>query len=383
MRWNRIHNALCLFGLFTIGCIEPYTLEGVKTDPQYLVVDGFIDASESTCAVRLSRAVSLNTEHVPPGEVGASVSVKSEDGEEFFLAEVEAEDTGLYLADDVSVVSDKSYKLYIVLGNGSHYESDFIRIERAAEIESLIWEPEAEDVKIRISTVPNTSSTQFYRWRFEETWQYNAPRASSFIIRDGMAQLREPHERVYTCYRTEPSYNILIGSSQHLASNVVQNYVVQSIPTSSIKISAIYNIRVGQYALSEEAYTFWLNLYKTTESTGGLFDPMPGQVIGNIKGVTNPSEPVVGYFSGSTVEEASVWIRRSDFAAGYVRYRTPFCAPDTLAVDQIAGLPERTPLIDAIYGPFGSVVGYTFGSPSCVDCRIYGGGTTTKPEFWP
>lgn len=383
MKLKIIHTAPCVLSLFVIGCIEPYTIEGVQADPQYLVVDGFINASEKTCSVKLSRAVSINAEHVPPGEPGATVFVQSENGEQFFLTGQEGDDVGLYISENIPVVTDKNYKLHVFLDNGRQYESAVIRIEKAAEIESLTWEADDEDLDIRVSTVPNTSSTKFYRWRLEESWQYNAPSSSNLVIRDGMPSAREPHESVFTCYRTDPSYKILIGSSQNLTSNVVRNYIVQSVSTSSVKLSILYRMMVRQYALSEEAYTFWLNLYKTTENTGGLFDPMPGQVIGNIKCVSDPSELVIGYFSGSTVEEKAIWISRYDLPRGYVTYRAPLCPPDTLTLDQIGGLREGTPLMDAVYSPFGVLIGYTFASRSCVDCRIYGGGTTIKPPFWP
>lgn len=386
--WRRNYNSLLfLLAVFASGCIEPYALEGVAGDPDYLVVDGFINATEQTCSVRLSRAVSLDFTETPPGETGAILSVESEDGHEFFLTEVVSgtpdDDAGLYRGEAVSVSEGKQYRLNIMLSNGRRYESDFVRIEKAAEIESLVWEPVEEELRIRVSTTANSSSTSYYRWRFIESWRYNAPRSSNFIIRDGGPQPRLPEENIYTCYRVDPSYGILIGSSQNLSSNVMKNYVLQTIPANSIKLQSKYNLRVEQYALSEEAYTFWLNLYKTTESTGGLFDPMPGQVVGNLKGVTDPSELVVGYFSGSTVEQSSLWISRSDFPVGFVKYRSPYCAPDTLDLEQIVGLPDKTPLVDGIYGPMGGLVAYTIAPPSCVDCRAYGKGTTTKPDFWP
>ena len=387
MMRKTFHSILILFSLMPLGCIEPYTIEGSTEDPRFLVVDGFIDASAKTCAVRLSRAVALNAEHSPEGETGASVSIESEDGTMFNLYEVVGDpaktEAGLYLAEEVPVSADKHYQLHITLSNGRQYESDPVRIERAAKIESLEWTPEAEAVRIRVSTVPNTNSTQFYRWRFTESWQYNAPRSSNFVIRDGVPQSREPNQRIYTCYRQDPSSRILLGSSQNLSIEVMRNYIVQSLPTTSVKISSKYHLRLQQYALSEEAYTFWLNLYKTTEATGGLFDPMPGQVIGNLRSVSDPSEIVVGYFSGSTVEETSLWIDRSDFPAGYVQYRAPFCQVDTLELDQMVGLLEGTPLVDAVYGFGGAITGYLISSRSCLDCRVYGGGETTKPDFWP
>ena len=377
------HTALPLLFIVALpmGCIESYTLEGGGGDQHFLVVDGFIDATNKVCTVKLSRSTSLNDDNAPEGETGAVVFITSEDGSGFQVNEVvpdsPKDETGVYTADGIPVNVGEVYQLHVTLSDGSQYESDPVRIEQAGQIESLDWSAESDGLKVRVSTVPNTNSTNFYRWRFAETFEYRAPLTSSFVMSDGWPRLRKADERITTCYRRDPAYNILIGSSQDLSVNVIRNYIVQALPRTTLKLSMRYHLHLWQYALTEDAYTYWLNLYKTTESTGGLFDPMPGQVIGNIKSVTDPSEVVVGYFSGSTVEEKTIWIGRSELPLGYLQYSQGYCPIDTLDADQVQHLLEGAPLIDQYLGR------YLVSSPTCLDCRIFGGGTTTKPGFWP
>src|SRR5699024_5022852 len=114
---------------------------------------------------------------------------------------------------------------------------------------------------------------------------------------------RPQEDQLYRCWYNDNSSKILIGTSREFTSNVIQNATLISIPVESIKISLRYSINVQQIALTEEAYTYWLGLYKTTENVGGLFDPMPAQVIGNISGLSDPNETVVGFFSGATISE--------------------------------------------------------------------------------
>jgi hypothetical protein len=142
---------------------------------------------------------------------------------------------------------------------------------------------------------------------------------------------------------------------------------------------------VKQVALSEEGYNYWLNLYKTTENVGGLFDPMPGQVIGNIVNVQDPSEIVVGFFSAATVQEQRIFIDKDDLPERYSTYLSPQCLIDSIMLEDLRKYPDTKLLISTIYsqGGFPVLLGYTSTENSCIDCRTYGGGKLEKPDFWP
>jgi hypothetical protein len=74
-----------------------------------------------------------------------------------------------------------------------------------------------------------------------------------------------------------------------------------------------YSILVRQIALDYNAYLYWQALLGSTELTGSLFDPQPGQVTGNIHSVTNPKEPVFGSVSVSTAtDEKDFYFKISD-----------------------------------------------------------------------
>lgn len=377
-------------GIIT-SCVEPYALEGIESDPDFLVVDGFIDASNLTATVRLSRAVGLDDGNFYPAVKNALVTIESETGDAIQLNQVDLTqnpgyDTGTYLAFDLAIDLSKRYRLRIGLDNGSgkQYESDYITIQKAAPIESVEWEVTEEDIRFLVNTTETSDASRFYRWRYEEAWEYNSAFYSTYYMDlQGAMRYRPMSEQIYVCYSELPSFEILIGSSQNLGSNLIQNYPIRSVPRSSIKISRAYFINVKQYGLTEEAYTYWLDLYKTTESTGGLFDPMPGQIFGNIRAVNDPAEMVIGYFSGSTVEEKKVFVTRGELPREFANYRHPFCDIDTVLNEDLPFIEPGTTFYNSIYNEMGSIIGYTNSSLTCLDCRYFGGGSTTKPDYWP
>jgi hypothetical protein len=144
-----------------------------------------------------------------------------------------------------------------------------------------------------------------------------------------------------------------------------------------------YSINVEQQVLTADAYAYWLNLYKTTEDVGGLFDPLPGQVNGNIRNENDPDEVVVGFFGAGNVTKKQIFVTEDDLLDDYATYQHPYCQLDTILVEFIPQLPSSTLLYSAIYSPSGlAIVAFTSGSSNCLDCRSYGG-VTTKPDFWP
>jgi hypothetical protein len=140
---------------------------------------------------------------------------------------------------------------------------------------------------------------------------------------------------------------------------------------------------VKQQALTEEAYNYWLSLQKTTEDLGGLFDPLPTELEGNIFCTSDPSETVIGYFSGSSVEEKRIFLTIRDLPDEVKKYNRPSCQIDTILVEDLRGAATGTLLISSIYNEtYTKVIAYTTAQDMCIDCRVFGGGVLTKPDFW-
>ena len=379
-----ISQTTCLYLLMLfVACTEPYAPPETR-GRDFIVIDGFLNASTQRSTVRLSRAVPLNSGLGAPAVKFAQVSLISNTGQNFTLTEQDplSADSGLYMVNNIAIDMSAQYKLKIEVGE-SQYESDFVSIEETALIESISAIPEEDGLSIRVNTLEMPGKGQYYRWKFAETWQYSSTYFSNFKFDEGpnpFPRLRNADETIHTCYRTDPSSLIKLGTTKNLSTNVIRDRELTKVPRESIKLSFLYSIVVTQISLSNDAYNYWLSLSKTSENLGGLFDPMPYQIMGNLHSLSSPNEIVIGYFHASTVEEKRIFVKKSDLPDSYSRYRPLLCQTDTIPLSNISLIPKSTLIIGDIGPPN---VGFTTADPICIDCRIYGGGQTTKPAFWP
>ena len=129
-------------------------------------------------------------------------------------------------------------------------------------------------------------------------------------------------------------------------------------------------------------YDFYEKLRKTTEELGGLFDPQPGQVLGNIHSTTDPSENVIGIFNGGTVEQQRLFVYYYDLPRYLQQQPRYSCPVDTVLVDDLPSWNSNgRNLVGQIYeGPV--LVAWVYTTQFCSDCRRLGG-INQKPTFWP
>jgi hypothetical protein len=145
-----------------------------------------------------------------------------------------------------------------------------------------------------------------------------------------------------------------------------------SIGYGEERIGVRYSILVRQYAIEKQEYDFLSQMKKNTESLGTIFDPQPSALRGNIRCVTDPDDPVVGYVGASVVREQRIFIRAAP------RFKMT-CPTDTIPVDSIYfAVPASLPYNAVQRGP--SIDSYLVSTPRCVDCTLRG--TNVKPSFW-
>jgi len=364
------------------GCLEPYQPPVVTDNSEIIVVDGFINATDHSASVTLSYASALSSTTPPEFAPGASVSIEGSDGDSYSLNET---GQGVYTLENMPVDLQKKYRLHVTTAGDQKYASDFIEITQNPQIDSVTWRMDDNGVRIHVNTHDPTALSNYYRWNFVETWEYTSSFFSYYEIVDGTAIERPHDESIWMCWSSHPSSEIIIGSSTRLSEAVISDFPITFLPGNSVKLSRRYSILVQQQALTAEAYDFWLQLKKTTESLGGLFDPLPSQVLGNIKNIGANGEPVLGYFSGGGVSEKRIFINFLDLPDELLamKERAP-CQDDKITSIPVANLPftpNSTYLIDPIYVQGVGIIGYTSSDAFCVDCQ-HQGGSTIKPDFW-
>ncbi|GGG06941.1 DUF4249 domain-containing protein [Pontibacter amylolyticus] len=367
--------------LLVSGCVDPYFPEVKESGSSFLVVNGFLNANGPT-TIQLLRSQSLNDTEAPPAEENATVIVESENGERFGL---HGTGYGTYRHPNLQLRADSKYRLYIRTRSGSEYASDYVEVKTSPAIESVNWKAEGGEVKIYVNSQDPNNSTHYYKWDYEETWQFRSALYSVLIYENGQVRFREPSDvPIAYCWKSDNSTRVEIGSSVKLSEDRISNYRILSIPYNSEKISMKYSILVKQYALTREAFEYLEMLKKNTENIGTLFDPLPSQLTSNIRSLSNPDETVIGYISATTMETKRIFVSSRDLPRDWRLYY-PSCEVDTVMISS-GQVQERFTggyliPVDEIYSPTSPVaIGYTYGTRACVDCTLQG--TNVKPAYW-
>ena len=378
---NRLF-AVCSVLLLIIGieCRQAYNPPAIQAPNNYLVVDGFINTGRfSVSSFNLNRTRNLNdstTIGIP--ELRAQFAIVGKHGDVYPL--IDSASNGIYYSGTLSLDTTQQYSITITTSDGRKYTSDAVPCKQSPPIDSLSWS-QPSDLTIYAATHDPTGNTRYYRYDYTETWQHNAYLPGSWILINDKITPNDPNTQTNYCYSSANSTNVLVTTSVALAQDLITAFPVNIIPLGDPRIAIGYSILVRQYALTEDAYNYWSLIEKTSQNVGTLFDLQPTQLIGNIHCVTNPSEPVIGYLSASSVRQQRLFIADTSLHDWVNPISPPGCL--TQAVPYSFDIFPTFPVSDTSKGPY-----YFSGSnmiiapKSCLDCR-YQGGTTTKPAFWP
>ncbi len=372
------------------GCKEKYISPAISPDTGYLVVDGSINSGAGNTEIILKRTVKLDAPSVVY-ESRATVSVIGEDNSIFALNETS---TGHYMSSSLNLNKAKKYKLHILTSDSKIYESDLVSVRDTPPIDSVSWQYDNNGLQLSVNTHDPSGNTKYYQWDYAETWEYHSPFFNYFNYRQlntssGIKYTLEYFDpilitynsAIYTCWPTENSSTILLGSTVSLTSNKIF-LPLTYISKGDVKLSVLYSIKTRQYGLSEGRYNYLQKMKKNTEGTGSVFDAQPSELVGNIHCTTNATEPVIGYVDICTVQESRTFIKNLQVPDW--NFVTP-CLKTEIPnnIDSIT-LAHRNfyPAYAAKYSPTGSnILSYYFSTPSCVNCTFFG--TNIKPTFWP
>jgi hypothetical protein len=367
--------------IILVGCIDPYLPPEIKSAGAILVIDGHIDFNRtSTIKLSLSQNIYENGETAKVD--GAVVALENENGVKYPLT---AEGNGNYSLAPQALAPIK-HRLTVRTPDAKQYASQFVEIINSPPIDSVSWDVTPElGIEIYANTHGTESNTGYYRWRFEETWQYTAAYNSIYVYNTASNNVELRQDDIFNCWQSNLSSDILISTSSRLSENVISEFPLTTIQQRDERLRYTYSILVKQYSITQEAYAYWKELKKTTEDLGTLFSPMPSQVMGNFKSITNPEEPVLGYFSLGTSSEKRIFINSLQLPRPNT-YDTPYegCVAYELFNENVSTF-FSTPylLAGGIPNPNGpGIIGYYYAVTRCVDCRS-AGGKNVKPDYWP
>ena len=375
-RWNPLIMFTVLCGGMMAGCLDPYTPPKSKGDSRFLVIDGVVNTTEGSATVKISRAVSLDNEVLSDPVAGAAVQILDDADAAVTLF---AEDVGVYKA-YFPFRSGSRYRVQVDL-DGKTYESEPATMVSNVPVDSLRYEAGEDALRVRVYAHDETGNgDRYFRYSYDATYEYRSPYASLYTFNGGVPEYREPGDDIYSCWTTRPSSRILLASTEGLDRPVVAGLAIEEIPKGDKRLWFRYSLLVRQHALDEAAYLYWSRLKDVSQSLGGLFDPVPFSVQGNIRCVSDPDEQVLGYFSGGEVEEKRITIANTNLPLGYYQSGIGDCTESYVRIAELESIANRSVLLTrADYlGIF--IIGYFYTSPVCGDCR-FGGGTNQRPPF--
>ncbi|HZY79318.1 MAG TPA: DUF4249 domain-containing protein [Cyclobacteriaceae bacterium] len=388
---------LATFFLTTIcvaACLEPYTPPEVSATGNLLAIEGVVNTTDAVATVKISHPLVINSDDASKMETGAVVSIVTETGKSWQLPEISP---GVYVVNGINIQPGISCHLTVTTGSGAQYESAVVEMTQTPAIDSVYFNYDDDGLEVLVDTHDDSGASHYYQWTYTETWEYYSQFTSYLKVVPGGIQgqsviPRKPEEFASRCWRTVPSTQIIIASTQNLSGDVVSGKLLMSIPVGSQKVSNKYSMLVRQRVITEDEYIYLSQLQKTTENLGGLFDPQPSQVYGNIKRVSETGGTAIGYFSGGSYREKRVFKSFSDLPEHLaikpsrtaclidtICYNPPNRSPIRCVVD-LANVPLTENIIGEIWQGI-NLVGYVSTSDACADCREQGG-VLQKPEFW-
>lgn len=358
-----------------LSCKDPYNPAVKNLDKEILVVEGFIDgANETVISIRRARSLGNVDTVFQEFVTDAFVMVEDDAGNIYPLSYSSQGDyKGSYTFNP-----DRKYRVrFSRMANQKEYASAFVTYKTSPPVDSISYRYEADGARFFVSTHDNTGNSKFYRWKYDETWEFHSFYYTGFRFDEVTSKVIPFTDSVYTCWQFDDSKDILIASTEKLSQDVVKEFSLQLIENGDYKLSYLYSINLTQYVMDSLGYNYFRQLKKNTEETGSIFDPQPGNLRGNVTSLSDPDEMVVGYIG----------------AGSSYRVRKFFNIPwnfhedcsDVVIVPNIKDSLNYY-LRDGDYWPIEEQednMGKTYPSARnrCVDCTIRG--TNVKPPYWP
>jgi len=372
--------------VFLSMCRKAYEPPAIKASSHILAVDGVINVgANSSTQIVLTRSRSLLDSVTDLPELGADVTIRSATGASYPLMDTAG--NGTYISQTLNLDPQQKYQLAVTTEEGSKYLSDLVIPKISAPIDSVNWElvddPSfgTEVMSVYVNTHDPTNSTKFYRWDYLETWMHVSTYESFWALGPGNLEYGLfPSQTTHTCWSTALSNSIFLGTTVTLSSDVISQIKVATIDKDDPKMDIKYSMLVRQYPLDQQAYTYWLNVQKNSQSLGGLFAVQPGQLPGNIHGVTNSKDPVVGYISACSIGEKRIFVSNNQLPGwqSNVGRSCPIkeIAPPDPNNQVFWNYPDTS---YQLYYYSAGIMLITY--KSCLNCT-YQGGTLVKPDFW-
>ncbi|WKK85474.2 DUF4249 domain-containing protein [Marivirga arenosa] len=280
--------------IFLVGCIDPLDVE-VDVESPRLVVIAEISDLEEPYKVVLQRTADYKT-LVNDRVTGATVSVVSSQGDEYFFEEQRA---GQYFSCPAEFVGEvgEQYQLRIRTTQDKLYESSIETLLPSGEIDSAYYQKAERLV---------TSNTHEYNEKGIKVFcNFKDNSAKEYFMIDWQGTYKFQPSMLDTknryCWNTEASeLEINLHDDQFSNNSLVKDYEITYLP-DGLRFTEAYSFQVRLKSLTTGAYEFWSLIKQQYENDGSIFSALPAQISSNIVSLNNVEEKVLGYFTVSSV----------------------------------------------------------------------------------
>ncbi len=256
--------------LIPSGCQEVVELELPEGETR-LVVDGTFSNLAGQQQILLSYTSPYFEEARPPAASGAQLIISDQNGIQDSLLEYPGS-SGIYYTEKPGQIGN-TYTLDIYLDDGRHYRSVPELLYEVSPIDSMYFREnlalheEDEGYLILLDSKDPVGIKNFYRWKH-------------FV--DGVAQ-------------NEP-FDLVIGFDEFTDGN---SFIGFQINLNPVQLGD--SVRAEQWSISESYYDYLFTLRQQTAFIGGLFDPPPASIKGNVVNVDDSDDYALGYFNVSAI----------------------------------------------------------------------------------
>jgi hypothetical protein len=389
MRLILFNVLLLIAAILQHSCIEPYIPDNQNDFVPRIVVEGLMTDESENQTIKLSYTSRIDSLKYSPVS-GCFVEVFDNLGNCYSFQE-------LYPGNYEGVIPlhnllpGREFQLHFITTNGDEYESNFEKFNPCPAIESIHY---IMDTRETSDPLVSFQGLQFYydfygseefdryfRLTVEETWEYRAKYPITVYYSYGF-QKTKADSSLFFCYNTNSINDIFLISTKGFEKNEYVNYQLHFVDNQTQRLKYKYSLLIKQYSISEAAHSFWVNLEKNNQQSGGLFETQPAVVEGNINCINAPNESVLGYFGVSSVNEKRIFVEKPDGITFIEEYSCEPSKPNFEGGWPGNLTPDEWPIYFIYYFDIyaeNTILGIA--PQECFDCTKRGG-TTHKPNFW-
>lgn len=307
-------SVLLTLGLFFIACLDTIDLESPAGVSQALVIQGeLVKGDPSVAYVNVTRLFDF-TAQSRFGVSVRSVEVWDMNGNSETLREGRP---GEYVAEipntsALAVEVGEEYYIRVEARDGRIFESRPESILQGDQIEDLWFEVNEEEIIDEFGDVTFRDKLQLFISTTVLNPEDGMPTRLKWDVRrnykitDSPIRIWEEEKVCYIDDNPQGNNVLVMDGTSRTNSRIDSLQLFESVINSFYAEGAYMN--VYQQAISLTTYQYWEEVEQLLNRTGGMFEPVAGEIRTNIFNVDDPTDLTYGFFSAYVQDTARIYI---------------------------------------------------------------------------